>query len=206
MSDPERQLAAKGRRDLLEAAIFAAADGLTVEDCAAFLARNESVAAAIALINAELESRPYEIVRAGGRYRFRTRPSFLPPPIPTPAPLTPKQTLLLTAIAYFQPLTMARAQEMLGAPPSRDALGVLMRLGYVRRGVSMPGQGAPQAYITSDHFLATFGFNSLADLPDMELLRDVGHTGPRADLGEIGRLLQHPDYFEDIDQPGDEDA
>jgi len=44
-----------------------------------------------------------------------------------------------------------------------------------------PTPGAPYTYVTTKHFLATFGLETLRDLPDVEALEDA-HLLRRQDL------------------------
>ncbi|MFK4627302.1 phosphoglycerol transferase MdoB-like AlkP superfamily enzyme [Bradyrhizobium diazoefficiens] len=41
-------------------------------------------------------------------------------------------------------------------------------------GPRAPQPGAPYTYVTTKSFLSHFGFDTLRDLPDMEMLEDAG--------------------------------
>jgi segregation and condensation protein B len=44
-----------------------------------------------------------------------------------------------------------------------------------------PRRGAPYIFVTTETFLATFGMQSLRDLPDAEQLADAGLSVPLSD-------------------------
>ena len=45
---------------------------------------------------------------------------------------------------------------------------------FIAAGPRSPQPGAPYTYVTTKAFLGHFGFDTLRDLPDMELLEDAG--------------------------------
>jgi chromosome segregation and condensation protein ScpB len=88
--------------------------------------------------------------------------------------LTPTETLVVTAIAYLQPVTRAELAHVLAKEISRDTLARLKRLDLVAAGPRMPQIGAPLTYVTTASFLSVFGLGSLRELPDIEALEDAG--------------------------------
>jgi len=81
-------------------------------------------------------------------------------------PLPPAETLVLTAIAYYQPITRGELSEFFGKEISRDTIAHLRFLGYIGADPRSPRPGAPSTYVTIKGFLAAFGLNSLRDLRD----------------------------------------
>jgi segregation and condensation protein B len=94
--------------------------------------------------------------------------------------LTPTENLVVTAIAYLQPVTRAELSRLLGKEVSRDTIARLKRLDLVGSGPRMPALGAPLTYVTTARFLSVFGLSSLRDLPDIEALEDAGLLERRA--------------------------
>jgi len=52
--------------------------------------------------------------------------------------------------------------------------GHLRSLGFIASGPRSPTPGAPYTYVTTPTFLSHFGFDTLRDLPDREMLEDAG--------------------------------
>ena len=77
-------------------------------------------------------------------------------------------------IAYYQPITRGELGQFFGKEVSRDLIGHLRGLGFIASGPRAPQPGAPYTYVTTNGFLSHFGFNTLRDLPDMEMLEDAG--------------------------------
>ena len=80
----------------------------------------------------------------------------------------------MLAIGYFQPVTRGELSKMFGREISRDLIAALRGDGFVGAGPRSPQPGAPYTYVTTPSFLSHFGFQTLRDLPDLEMLEDAG--------------------------------
>jgi segregation and condensation protein B len=85
--------------------------------------------------------------------------------------------LVLTAVAYFQPVTRSGLGDILGRKISRDVIAALRSAGLIATGPRSPQPGAPHTYVTTPAFLALWGLASLRDLPDLARLEDAGLLG-----------------------------
>ena len=167
----------------VEAVIFAAAKPVTREILSAVVGSDCHLDQLIADIRDELRSRPYELAEVAGGYQFRTRRGYgdivraagvvASPPVA----LSPLERLVLTAIAYFQPVTRMGIADVLGKPVSRDAIAALRSAGLVAAGPRSPQPGAPYTYVTTPAFLTLSGLPSLRDLPDLDRLEAAGLLG-----------------------------
>jgi segregation and condensation protein B len=92
--------------------------------------------------------------------------------------LSKLETMVLAAIAYFQPATRRELSNLLGREISRDTLAVLRSFGVIANGPKSPRTGAPNTYVTTAEFLNRFGLNSLQDLPDRETMENAGVALP----------------------------
>ena len=163
----------------VEAVIFASPEPVGREVLARLVGRECVLDRLIQDIQAELRARPYELVAVAGGFQHRTRKNFadaihLATGQGGPKPLPPGEALVLTAIAYYQPITRGELSEFFGREISRDTIGHLRSLGYIGAGPRSPRPGAPSTYVTTKEFLGVFGLNSLRDLPDMEALEEAG--------------------------------
>jgi segregation and condensation protein B len=167
----------------VEAVIFAAAKPVPREILAAVVGGDCRLDQLIADIQDELRARPYELAEVAGGYQFRTRRGYgdivraagvvASPPVA----LSPLERLVLTAIAYFQPVTRMGVADVLGKPISRDAVAALRAAGLVAAGPRSPQPGAPYTYVTTPAFLELSGLASLRDLPDLDRLEAAGLLG-----------------------------
>jgi chromosome segregation and condensation protein ScpB len=111
--------------------------------------------------------------------------------------LSETQARVVTAIAYFQPLTRAELSQILCRDISRDILATLRDTGLIGAGPRSPRAGAPVTYVTTGTFLERFGLASLRDLPEMEKLEDEGLLSKDALLsGELAAA-----FGIEIDEP-----
>lgn len=166
----------------VEAVIFAAPEPVPREVLSRLVGPDCRLDDLIADIQAELRTRPYELVFVAGGWHHRTRARFAEAirsvrgsPVDAGAPaLTPTERLIVTAIAYLQPVSRGDLARLLGKEVSRDLIARLKRLDLIGAGPRLPQPGSPLAYVTTPTFLAVFGLGSLRDLPDIEALEDAG--------------------------------
>jgi segregation and condensation protein B len=167
----------------VEAVIFASSRPVSRETLAALVAPNCHLEQLINDIRDELHTRPYELVEAAGGYQYRTRRALAEvirasgTVAPPTVQLSPVEQLVLTAIAYFQPVTRMAVADLLGKPVSRDAIAALRSFGLIATGPRSPQPGAPYTYVTTPTFLELNGLVSLRELPDLDRLEDAGLLG-----------------------------
>lgn len=164
----------------VEAVIFASPEPVGREVLARVVGRDCSLDLIIDDIREELRGRPYELVAVAGGWQHRTRKGFASAIHAAIGggddvrPLSKTESLVLTAIAYLQPITRSDIGELLGKQASRDTIGYLRSLGFIAAGPRSPQPGAPYTYVTTKAFLSEFGFDTLRDLPDIEMLEEAG--------------------------------
>lgn len=174
----------------VEAVLFAAPAPVPASVLARVVGRDCVLELLLEDISAALADRPYEIIRTAAGWQFRTRPCHAEA-IRTaqgvgeaPRDLTPTEALVLSAIAYLQPVTRDAIGRLAGREISRDLIARLHRQGLIAPGPRSPEPGAPYTYVTTPDFLAMFGLETLRDLPDLETMRDAGLLEERGmDLG-----------------------
>ena len=164
----------------IEAVLFASSLPVPREDLARIVGQGTSVDLLVEDLAADLDGRAFEIAQVGGGWMFRTRTVYAPA-IRAAADVSDQlldlnefDVAILAAIAYHQPITRDGLKDIFGKEISRDLIGRLHAHGLIGTGPRAPRRGAPYTFVTTDAFLATFGFESLRDLPDAEQLNDAG--------------------------------
>ncbi|WP_273692364.1 SMC-Scp complex subunit ScpB [Ketogulonicigenium vulgare] len=164
----------------VEAVLFASSTPVTRESLAPLVGRECVIELLIEDITTELRERPYEILRTAGGWQFQTKTRYADAiraarGVPDDErPFTPTEALVLTLIAYLQPITRAEISKAVGREVGRDLIGRLYGQGLIARGPRSPEAGAPYTYVTTSRFLAQFGLESLRELPDISQLEDAG--------------------------------
>ncbi|MGY3116136.1 MULTISPECIES: SMC-Scp complex subunit ScpB [Bradyrhizobium] len=165
----------------VEAVIFASPEPVPREVLAKVVGRDCNLDLLIDAIRDELRGRPYDLVSVAGGFQHRTRTGFADAiraatglGATAPKPLSQSEALVLMCIAYFQPITRGELGRAFGREISRDVIGHLRALGFIAAGPRSPTPGAPYTNVTTKTFLSHFGFESLRDLPDIDLLEDAG--------------------------------
>ena len=172
----------------VEAVLFAASEPMGREVLTRVVGRDCALDLLIEDISVELAGRPYEIARIAGGWQFRTKPQHAAAIRAARKEgeggrdLTPNEALVLTIIAYMQPVTRGAIARLMGREVSRDLIARLHRQNLIARGPRSPEPGAPYTYVTTPGFLVQFGLETLRDLPDIEALQDAGLLKPVADV------------------------
>ncbi|MDQ2067134.1 SMC-Scp complex subunit ScpB [Xinfangfangia sp. CPCC 101601] len=172
----------------VEAVLFASSEPVGREVLARVVGRDCALDLLIEDISAELAGRPYEIARIAGGWQFRTKPQHAAAIRAARKEgeegrdFTPNEALVLTIIAYMQPVTRGAIARLTGREVSRDLIARLHRQALIARGPRSPEPGAPYTYVTTPGFLIQFGLETLRDLPDIEALQDAGLLKPVADV------------------------
>ena len=170
----------------IEAVLFASAAPVSRADLARVVGSAASVDLLIEDLAAELEGRAVEVARVADGWMLATRPAYAPA-IRAAAALPDEGVALregdiavLAAIAWHQPVSRDGLREIFGREIPRELIGRLSEQRLIAPGPREPRRGAPATFVTTDIFLATFGLETLRDLPDPE---EIGGDG----LAEAGR-------------------
>jgi segregation and condensation protein B len=199
----------------VEAVIFAASQPVSRETLSALIGSDCNLDLIIADIRDELRSRPYELVDVAGGFQHRTRRAYgevirASGTVATPAvDLAALEKLVLTAVAYFQPVTRAGLGDILGRNISRDVIAALRGADLIATGPRSPQPGAPHTYVTTPAFLGLWRLPSLRDLPDLDRLEEAGLLGkaplPEELRGAVGIRDDDEDPTIDADEDGEGD-
>ncbi|WP_145111058.1 SMC-Scp complex subunit ScpB [Cereibacter sediminicola] len=167
----------------IEAVLFASASPVPREDLARVVGQGASVDLLIEDLAADLEDRPYEVVRVGAGWWLRTRPAY-GPAIRAAADaggqalnLAEFDLAVLAAIAVHQPIGREGLRDIFGKEIPRELIGRLVERDLIGTGPREPRRGAPHTFVTTEAFLAVFGLETLRDLEEAEQQRDAGLAG-----------------------------
>jgi segregation and condensation protein B len=132
----------------VEAVIFASKEPVSREVLARVVGPQCNLDLVIADIRAELHGRPYDLVAVAGGWHHRTRRQFadaiqLAMGAPHAKPLSRTESLVLTAIAYFRPITRGELSQLFGKEVSRDIIGQLRALYFIAAGPRGPAPRIP---------------------------------------------------------------
>ena len=164
----------------VEAAIFASATPLTVEEIAEYVGEGK-IEIALGELAAHYEGRGIDLVERGGRWHFQTSPDLahlLRRTREEPRKLSRAATETLAIISYHEPVSRAEIEAIRGVQISRGTLDVLMDAGWVRPAGRREGPGRPLLYATTQEFLTHFGLGSRRDLPGIDDLKAAGLLDP----------------------------
>ncbi|MCY4214809.1 MAG: SMC-Scp complex subunit ScpB [Gammaproteobacteria bacterium] len=174
------QLDADQLKRIVEAALMAAAEPLSVNRVAALFrpgeldpeAGRKQIRDTLATLAEEAEGRGYELRQVASGYRFQIRQGLSPwvsrlweekPPRYSRALL---ETLAL--IVYRQPVTRADIESVRGVAVGQNILRTLLERGWIRVVGQREAPGRPNLYGATRGFLDYFNLRSFDDLPPLE--------------------------------------
>ena len=164
----------------VEAVLFASASPVPRADLARVVGQGASVDLLVEDLAADLQGRAFEVAKIGEGWMLRTRAVYgaavrAAADLGNKAlDLRPFDGAVLSAIAYYQPITRDELKDIFGKEISRDLIGRLQAQGLIGTGPRAPRRGAPYTFVTTARFLAVFDLESLSDLPDLEQMQDAG--------------------------------
>ena len=164
----------------VEAALFASAEPLTIDEIVAYVGEGE-VEIALGQLTAHYEGHGIELVERGGRWHFQTAPDLahlLRRTREEPRRLSRAATETLAIIAYHEPVSRGEIEAIRGVQISRGTLDVLMEAGWVKTAGRREAPGRPLLYATTPDFLSHFGLGSRRDLPGIDDLKAAGLLDP----------------------------
>lgn len=178
----------------IEAVIFASATPVDRATLARVVGPECNIDLVIDDIRDELRGRPYDLVAVAGGWQHRTRSSYATAIRASGAATQPmagfsqQEAMVLIAIGYYQPVTRSELSAMFGKEVSRDTIAGLREAKLITSGPRSPTPGAPYTYVTTPVFLSAFGFDTLRDLPDIEMLEDSGLLNRKQVADDIVRM------------------
>ena len=191
---PVAELTSEQIRNVIEAALFAADEALTVDRLFKLFVPGElaeeggraQVRDALKELGEACDGRGFELKKVASGYRMQVRQALSPwvsrlweekPPRYTRALL---ETMAL--IAYKQPATRGDIEEVRGVTVSSNIMRTLLERGWIREVGQRDVPGRPSMYGTTKEFLDYFNLASLDELPSLPELRELVEPAAVAEL------------------------
>ncbi len=162
---------------IAEALLFAAVEPLAEKEIEKRMPRGVAAGAVLEELKAGYASRGVNLVRAGGKWMFRTANDLawlLATGEGEVKRLSRAALETLAIVAYHQPVTRAEIEDIRGVAISKGTLDLLLETGWVRLRGRRRAPGRPITYGTTEAFLIHFGLEGIGDLPGLEELRGAG--------------------------------
>lgn len=193
---------------IAEALLFAAAGPLDEKDIEKRMPRGLDVSIVLDALKAEYAPRGVNLVRAGGKWMFRTAAdlAWLLSGEGEIKRLSRAALETLAIVAYHQPVTRAEIEDIRGVAISKGTLDLLLETGWVRLRGRRRAPGRPVTYGTTEAFLIHFSLEAIGDLPGLEELKGAGLFDGRLPQGfGIPQPSDAPELTED-EEPLEEEA
>ena len=166
---------------IIEGAILASESPLTIDNLESLFivespTRSE-IRDAIAEIEADCESRGFELKKVATGYRFQVKEKYSEWVSRLWEERAPRYTRALletlALIAYKQPITRGDIEEIRGVAVSTNIIRTLLEREWVRVVGHRDVPGRPAMYATTKHFLDYFNVASLEELPTPQEIKDI---------------------------------
>lgn len=174
------------RKYILEAALFASSEPLTLERLQQLFKEQDRPSPAeiknlLSELSEDYEKRGVELCEVASGYRFQVKSNFAPwlqrlwekkPPRYSRALL---ETLAL--VAYRQPISRGEIEEIRGVTVSSDIMKKLLDREWIKVEGYRDVPGKPALYVTTKAFLDYFNLKKITDLPPLEEVVDLEEKG-----------------------------
>ncbi len=176
---------------LLEALLFAAPEPVAETWLAERLPEGADLPALLVALAEQYQGHGVNLVRAGGRWAFRTAPDLADAlEIEITVSRKPSRAAVetLAIIAYHQPVTRGEIEEIRGVALSKGTLDTLLEIGWIRPVGRRRTPGRPVTWGTSQQFLDHFSLGEVGDLPGLDELKAAGLLDARSTRTIFGEL------------------
>jgi segregation and condensation protein B len=205
---------------IIESLLFAAGDRLSLDKLTEILELDRGTTRKLInnmIFHFESSKRGIMIREIDNGYQLCTKPEHFEYVKKLNAPRS-RQNLsraayeVLSIIAYKQPVTRARVEEIRGVNSDSSVVGLVDK-GLIKEAGTLDVPGRPKLYRTTQAFLRLFGFRSLKDLPKLEMneildIEDMNITEIKEDnkeahdsiAGNSDKTEKSIDTIEDIEK------
>ena len=182
-----------GLVQILEGALLAAGEPLSLQRMAILFEEDErpsteELRSAIKVVGERCEDRGYELVQVASGYRFQVRQNLSDwvARLWQERPARYSRALMetLSLIAYRQPITRGKIEEIRGVAVSTNIVKTLLEREWVRVVGHRDVPGRPAMYATTRQFLDYFNLKSLDQLPPLAEIKELDNLS-----GELGLEL-----------------
>jgi segregation and condensation protein B len=170
----------------IEAVLFATAAPVPRRDLAKVVGEGASLDALIADIQADAADRAYEVRRIGDGWMMITRAAYAPSiraaavlPVDDRPALREIDLAVLAGVATHQPVTRRALSEIFGREFGTETFARLRARGLIAYGPRSPQGGGARSYVTTEAFLAEFGFADLGEFAELAEIDDVDVANPK---------------------------
>lgn|SRR5690554_647461 len=186
-------------KNIVEAALLAAAKPLTVEQLQALFEEDEkpskaAIETVIKKLQAELSNRGFELVEQASGWRFQVRRDMAPwiNRLWEEKPQRYSRALLetLALVAYRQPITRGDIEDIRGVAVSTQIMRTLVERNWVKVVGHRDVPGRPAMYATTREFLDYFNLKNLGELPALADIRDFDSVNLELDLQHAKELAE----------------
>lgn len=195
-------------KQIIEGLLLAAGKPLPMTKIAEVFPENErpepeELKAAIHAIEADCETRGFELKKVASGYRFQVKQEFgeWVGKLWDEKPQRYSRALLetISIIAYRQPITRGEIEKIRGVAVSTNIIRTLIERDWVRVVGHRDVPGRPAMYATTKQFLDYFNLKSLEELPPLSEIRDLEDLDPELSLEDDApesRVLEFPSIEE----------
>ena len=162
---------------LLEAFIFASPEPVKLSLLKQFEDNDKNLNELLKELESKYQDFGFNLVNINNTYCFRTSEevsSLLNIEQEASKQLSRAATETLGIIAYHQPITRSKIEEIRGVSLSKGTLDILFEIGWIKPGKRLDLPGRPSTWETTNKFLDHFGLSNINQLPGLDELKEAG--------------------------------
>ena len=162
---------------IIEAFIFASKDPVHITKLQVFENNKTNLLNIIDKLQNKYNSSGFNLINIENCFAFRTSEEVsellnLEQEVKKPLSRAASETLAI--IAYHQPITRSKIENIRGGTLSKGTLDLLFQIGWIKPGKRLETPGRPITWETTIEFLDHFGLSKISDLPGIDELKESG--------------------------------
>ena len=162
---------------IIEAYIFASKDPVHISKLQVFEKNKSNLLKIIDKLQIKYNSSGINLINIENCFVFRTSEEvseLLNFEQEVRKPLSRAASETLAIIAYHQPITRSKIENIRGVTLSKGTIDLLFEIGWIKPGKRLETPGRPLTWETTIDFLDHFGLSQISDLPGIEELKESG--------------------------------
>ena len=162
---------------IIEAYIFASKDPVHISKLQVFEKNKSNLLKIIDKLQIKYNSSGINLINIENCFAFRTSEEvseLLNFEQEVRKPLSRAASETLAIIAYHQPITRSKIENIRGVTLSKGTIDLLFEIGWIKPGKRLETPGRPLTWETTIDFLDHFGLSQISDLPGIEELKESG--------------------------------
>ena len=192
---------------IIEALIFGSTEPVSEQDMIKKVSNNSSLQTILSELKSYYRHHGINLIKTGNTWSFRTSKDLYDELIilkKQKRKMSRAAIIVLSIIAYHQPITRAEIENIRGVQMGRGSIDILVEIGWIKPKGRRNTPGRPVTWVTTQKFLEHFSLDNIKSLPGIDELKANGFLDKRSSIATISDIAKQ-DIDENISENDEEE-